>query len=183
MKKRKEMTRGINALLVSLIELVVGVLLLINPVGFTSWIIVGLGAVLAVLGLLSVIGYFRDAPDEAAKQQKLAKGLCFLSIGLFGMLNSGWFIATFPVLTMLYGAAILLLGFVRVQWTVDDIRLKTGKWMWSALSALLAIVFAVIILCDPFASTTVLWVFAGISLIAEAAVDIAAMVVFGRKEK
>jgi len=182
MKKIKEMTRGMSAVLVSLCELAVGILLLIDPVGFTSGIVIGLGVLMTVSGLLSAIAYFRSEPQEAVRQQKLARGMCLMAAGLFCAFNSGWFIATFPVLTALYGAAILLLGLVRVQWMVDEIRLKSGKWMWAGLSALLAIAFGAIILCDPFSSSAVLWIFAGISLIAEAALDIIAMV-FIRKKK
>lgn len=182
MKKIKEMIRGMGPVLVSLCELAVGILLLIDPVGFTSGIVIGLGVLLMALGLLSAVAYLRTEPVEAAKQQKLARGMCLMAVGLFCAINSDWFIATFPVLTALYGAAILLLGLVRVQWMVDEIRLKSGKWMWAGLSALLAIVFGVIILCDPFSSSTVLWIFAGITLIAEAALDIAAMLLTRKKE-
>lgn len=181
MKKWKEWAGKLSAPTVSLCEIVIGVLLLIDPVAFTSTIIVMLGVIMALLGLLNMIAYFRTAPAEAAGQRKLAKGLSLAAAGLFCMLEPGWFVATFPVLTMLYGVAILALGIVRVQWTVDEIRLRSGKWLWSAASALLALIAAAIILCDPFSSTAVLWIFAGISLIAEAALDIAAMILLRKR--
>ena len=181
MKKWKDMSAGMNALLVAICELAVGVLLLIDPVGFTGGIVIGMGILLAIGGLISVVGYFRMSPAEAAKQRSLAKGLCLSAAGLFCMLRPGWFIDTFTVLSMLYGAAILTLGFMRVQWTVDELRCKSGKWRWAAASAVLALAVALIILCDPFASTAVLWIFTGISLITEAALDIAAMLM-GRKK-
>jgi len=52
MKKRKEFIQG---LLVCVVELVIGVLLLLNPSGFTSGIIKALGTALAVTGLLKVL--------------------------------------------------------------------------------------------------------------------------------
>ena len=44
--------------------------------------------------------------------------------GLFCMFRSGWFIAAFPVLTMLYGVATLVTAFGKLQWTADLLRLK-----------------------------------------------------------
>ena len=50
-----------------LLEILVGVLLLINPVGFTSGIIIGAGLVLLLVGIVCIIKYFRAEPQEAAK--------------------------------------------------------------------------------------------------------------------
>jgi len=44
-------------------------------------------------------------------------------VGLFCTLNSNWFIVTFPVLTALCGAAMLLTGLRKIQWTIDCVRL------------------------------------------------------------
>lgn len=43
------------------------------------------------------------------------------------MFQYNWFIATFPLLTILYGILILLTGFFKVQWAMDMIRMKQGK--------------------------------------------------------
>ena len=50
MKLKKENLGGLTS---ALIELVIGVLLLINPTGFTAGIIVGLGVLLALWGAMS----------------------------------------------------------------------------------------------------------------------------------
>ncbi len=62
MKSLKENVAGI---VLSLFELVVGVLLLVNPVGFTVGIIMVAGVVLILLGLIDVARYFRTSVDEA----------------------------------------------------------------------------------------------------------------------
>lgn len=161
-----------SGILMCLGELLVGVLLLINPIGFTSGIIIGLGAALLALGLVSVTKYFNTAPAEASKEQTLVKGLITLLAGAVCAFRSHWFIATFPLLTMLYGVGILIVGLMRVQWTVDALRLKTGRWLWPAIGAAVALILAAVILANPFTSTGVLWTFVAISLIAEAALDV-----------
>ena len=91
-----------------LLVLVIGILLLIKPVGFTSGIIVIIGLLLAAQGIKSIVQYFKMKPAEASKEQLLSKGLIGTLIGCFCMFRSRWFIATFPVLTMIYGVMILL---------------------------------------------------------------------------
>ncbi|MGM9650464.1 MAG: DUF308 domain-containing protein [Faecousia sp.] len=64
---------------------------------------------------------------------------------------------------------------------MDKIRLKLKKWYLTALSAILTIACAVVILCNPFSSTAVLWTFIAVILIVEAIVDIIAAII--TKEK
>lgn len=118
---------NISGIIMCLFELLAGILLLINPVGFTSGIIITLGIVILIIGLLNIISYFHTQPEEAAIQQTLSKGLIASTAGLFCILQSNWFIATFSLLTILYGVIILLTGFLKVQWAIDMLRLKKEK--------------------------------------------------------
>lgn len=174
-------TSKASIIILSLCEAIVGILLMVNPVGFTTGIIIFLGLVLLILGITNVVQYFRATPQAAVIKQNLSHGLIEILAGLFCVLKSGWFIATFPILTILYGIGTLMIGITKVQWTVDKIRLKIKKWFWTALSAALTIVCAVIILCNPFSSTAVLWTFIAVILIVEAAIDIIAAI-FSKEE-
>jgi len=158
-------------LIVSLVELVIGILLLIKPVGFTSGIIVVIGLLLAAQGVKNIVQYFKIKPAEASKEQLFSKGLIGTLIGCFCMFRSQWFIATFPVLTMIYGVMILLLGMNKIQKMADMLRVKGKYWYLEGIAAALSIIFAIIILANPFASTAALWVFVAISVIAEAILD------------
>ena len=171
----KALVKEFGALVFSLLQVILGILLLVDPVGFTSGIIVTFGVFLLVLGVFAVVRYFRTEAFYAAKSQSLFRGLIFLIAGGFCALKYQWFIATFPVLTILYGVLVLLTGLGKVQWTVDMIRMKKPKWFLAAISAVIAIVCSAVILSDPFTSTTVLWIFTGISLIVDAVFDIVAV--------
>lgn len=171
----KTIKENMNGILVCLFELVVGILLLISPVTFTSGIIMAFGVVMLVAGLGCVIKYFRTDPVEAAQGQILVRGLVVLLVGGFCAFKSDWFVATFPILTLLYGVAILLSGLAKIQWTVDMLRLKKKNWNLAAISAATSIVFSLVIIGNPFSSTTILWMFTGISLIVEAVFDVVAL--------
>jgi len=168
----KKIKLDTSNLLMSIIEIVIGILLLINPVGFTSGIIIALGIAMAVMGIGQIIGYFRTEAEEAAKSGKLTKGILFTVFGLFCTFRSGWFIATFPVITILYGALILAVGVSKLQKSIDMFRTKRDYWFVALIGAILTLLFAILIIANPFASTAILWTFIGVTLIVEAVMDI-----------
>lgn len=172
--------RSLSGIAMSLVEFIIGILLLLNPVGFTSGIIATFGVVLMIMGISSIIKYFRTEPEEAAANQSLAKGLIQLLAGVFCTFNFRWFIVTFPVLTLLYGVVILITGLTKLQWMVDIIRMKRRRWFLATISAAVSILCGIVIITSPFSTTAVLWMFIGISLIVEAVFDILAAI-FGNK--
>ncbi|MDO4739853.1 MAG: DUF308 domain-containing protein [Eubacteriales bacterium] len=160
------------ALLTSLAEIVIGVLLLARPVGFTSIILIAVGAALILKGLLSVVKYFRTEIALAEKEQTLAKGLLAIAAGLFCALKSEWILASFPVVTLLYGVALLIVGLYKVQGMADRLRRHDREWVWAAAGAGAALVSAVVIILNPFASTAAIWIFTAICLLCEAVIEL-----------
>lgn len=176
----KELKENFNGIIICLFELVIGILLLINPVGFTSGIIIVAGLIMIVNGLINCIRYFRTNLKEASKEQFLTKGLIAIMAGAFCVLNTNWFIETFSALTVIYGIVVLLSSVEKIQLCVDLLRQKKTKWYLAAISAVISFVCAVIILKNPFSSTTVIWIIAGISLILEAVFDMYTLMANGR---
>lgn len=173
----KDLGRG---LLVSLLELTVGILLLIDPVGFTSGIVVAFGLVVMLAGVSGVIRYFRADAETAAGNQELTKGLILLMAGGFGAFCSSKLMAAFPVLTAIYGVMTLITGFVKVQWVADMIRQKRRRWLFGAISAAVSLICGTVIISRPFETTALLWLFTGISLIVGAVFDVVA-IIFGNR--
>ena len=174
--------RNLGSVAMSLAEIIIGILLLVNPVGFTSGIIVTFGVVMMITGIGTTIKYFRTEPEDAAVGQVLVKGLLELLGGAFCAFNSHWFIATFPVLTLVYGVVILVTGITKLQWTVDIVRMKRSKWLWMAISAAISIVCGITVITNPFSTTAVLWMFIGIALIVDAVFDMIGGI-FGNRKK
>ena len=168
-----------NGIVISLFEIFVGILLLVNPVGFTSGIVIGGGIVLCVGGLFCIFKYFATNIAEAALSENLAKGLLALVGGLFCIFKSEWFAIAFPVLTILYGIFMVVSGIGKVQWAVDLLRLKK-KWILPAVSAVLSLVFGFVILQSPFETAEVLWIFTGVTMIVEAIFDVVSLVYVGK---
>lgn len=161
-----------GSILICIIEIVVGVLLLINPVGFTSGIIIGAGVMMCLGGLLSVVRYFMVKPEAAAQKQLLFKGLLSLMAGAACITKYDWFIGAFPLLTVLYAIAMLILAAAKLQKMADLKRVNAPRWYMPGISSALAAVLAAIILINPFGAVAAVWTFVAISLIAEAIVEI-----------
>ncbi len=169
----KNLFRGkTGSLFTCILEIVVGVLLLINPVGFTSGIIIGAGVMMVLGGIVSVIRYFMAKPEVAAQKQLLFKGVVALMAGAVCITKCDWFIAAFPLLTVLYAIAMLVLAAAKLQKMADLKRFNAPRWYLPGISAALAAVLAAIILINPFSAVAAVWTFVAISLIAEAIVEI-----------
>lgn len=172
--------RNMGNILACIAEVVIGVLLIIDPVGFTAGIIMTLGIVPAVMGIAGIVGYFRTPPEEAAQGSGLMKGLLLVGGAFVCLFKTEWLIAAFPLITAFYGIIILITGISKLQWAIDLLRLKQKYWYVALIGAALSILFAAVILMNPFASTGVLWTFIAVSLIVEAIMDVLTFI-FGKK--
>lgn len=175
--------RSLCGIGMSLVELIIGILLLINPVGFTSGILVTFGIALMMIGISTTLKYFWTDAVEASVRQLLVKGLILLLTGAFCTFCSRWFLVTFPILTLIYGVVILIAGINKLQWTIDMIRMKRSRWFFVAISAAASILCGAVILKNPFVSTAAVWMFIGISLIVEAAFDMIGSILGDRDRK
>lgn len=155
-----------------IVEAVIGVLLLIDPIGFTSGIIVTLGILAVIWGIGQIISYFMVSPEDAVKGGKLTKGILLTVFGFFCAAKSEWFLVTFPVITVLYGVLALVIGVGKLQQTANMARMKQKYWYITLISAVLTILFAVIIILNPFASTAIHWVFIGVTMLVDAVMDL-----------
>ncbi len=168
----KKIRENLGRLLTCLLEILVGILLLIDPEHFTETIIIIVGVLLAMLGIMGLINYFRDPAEEAAKGYRLFKGIVLIGVGLFCAFGSQWFLNTFPLLTILYGLGSLLVGVLKLQWTVDALRIGKRNWLIALIATVLTIGFAVVILCNPFKTMAALWLFIAVTLLIQAAADL-----------
>lgn len=175
-RKKKKEKSGLGGIVICLFEIIVGILLLIDPIGFTTGIVTVAGIVLLLGGLFFTVKYFLSDVEAASAGQYLAKGLVAVLAGAFCAFNSDWFVVTFPMLTIVYGIVALVMGLYKVQLTVDMLRRKNKKWFISGIGALISIVCGAVILGSPFGTVAVLWTFTGVSMIVEAVVDIVAFI-------
>lgn len=172
--------RELVNLLLCLGELVLGLLLLFNPVGFATALLIVVGALLSLLGLARLVGYWRTPPELAARGGGLSTGAVLLLAGLFCIAGRRWVLATFPVLSVVFGVLTLLNALHKLQCAVDLWRLKQRYWTVALAGAGLTLAFALLILANPFSTAALLWTVLAVTLLAEAGMDLAGLVL-GRR--
>ena len=177
----KKLDKQIKSMILCIAELLIGIILLIKPVGFTSIIIICAGLGLMVKGLMEVVRYFRTTAKEASLQEGLSRGLVCLLVGAFCTFQSQWLMQAVSFSGIIYAVLIMLLGVEKIQNTVDARRLGRKTWFYPAISAVVSIVSVIVIFLNPFSIERNLLIFAGSILIAETALDVIGMVM-GSKE-
>lgn len=163
-----------SSFLMSAVEFMIGIILLLRPKGFTSVIIICLGIVMMLLGIMSIINYFRTEKTEAMKTNLLSKGILCVVGGIFFSFNSKWFINTFPLITVLYGVLMLILGVVKFQSAIDALRFKLKYWYINLIGAALTLFSSVMIITNTFTSAEFMWKYIAVALLVEATTDIVA---------
>ena len=74
---RALLRRHMRELIIIVFLLAVGILLLVNPAAFASWLVKVAGLFLMVLGALRIIRYFRAEAEAAAKGQDFFIDYCY----------------------------------------------------------------------------------------------------------
>lgn len=168
---KKFLTSKIGNILLCIAEIIVGVLLLVNPDAVTSAFIIGAGAVMILTGIVFCTLYFVGEAEKMVIKQLLFKGLLLIILGVLCVTQYGVLLAALPFVTWVYAIAMLILAAYKVQCTVDILRLSGIRWYFPAISAALAVVLALFILLNPN-----VWGFMGVSIILEAGLEIATII-------
>ena len=159
-------------LLTALFMIVIGILLLIDPMGFTTGIIKCAGVLLILLGIYDMIKYFRTEPVEAMKGTGFFSGLAMMAGGAFCVFGTQWFSEAFPMMAVLYGIFQIMVGFRKLQGMVDAMRLKIRSWWLLGISAAVTLLLGFWVASNPNTVVLGAWTFAGVSMIIEGVLDI-----------
>ena len=173
---KKFLTSKIGNILLCIAEIIVGVLLLVNPDAVTSAFIIGAGAVMILTGIVFCTLYFVGEAEKMVIKQLLFKGLLLIILGVLCVTQYGVLLAALPFVTWVYAIAMLILAAYKVQCTVDILRLSGIRWYFPAISAALAVVLALFILLNPNTAMNIVWGFMGVSIILEAGLEIATII-------
>lgn len=145
-----------------------GVGLLIAPVEFRSISGFALAALLALVGIYYILVYMRSDKSGAFTRQDLTLGLTALAGGALLFARPE---APHGVLPLVWGGALIVGGFAKVQTAVDMYRFDAADWWHCLLGALLALALGAVALYNPFSSDEILLRFIGGGLTAEALMD------------
>lgn len=176
----KKYLKNSNSGIFSLLEIVLGILLVLMPETIISYFLIIAGVVLAISGTISFVKYFVAKPNEAVKGS-LTGALVSLSIGIFLIICNARVKGLIDTITLVIGAVILYTGYQKLENAVEKIR-KKQFFVVTLVSALITIVVAVLAVFNVINKDIILQ-FIGVALIVEAAIDLADMIVGAVKGK
>ena len=113
--------------------------------------------------------HFRSAPEEGAKSYDLAEALLALSLSLVLFFRRDLFDAALP---MLWGALLVVGGFLLLQTAVDFLRMKVSIWWPQLVGAIVALALGALALVRPSFLSDRMPVYIGVSLIVVAAFNL-----------
>lgn len=149
-----------TTILMGVASLVLGLVVFSNPAGVALLVTSVVGAVLAVAGAVTLVGYVRDR--EQASQLDFFIGLVEL---VFGGILWAWPALFVNWIVVVIGVFILFSGIGDLVEARAFARLGSPSAGMATLLAVLTIVFGVVVVGSPFAFVDVTFAIAGFGLV------------------
>ena len=150
-----------DALLKGVLYIVLGVMALALPEAMEEILGYMIGIVLIIGGAVSMIAYLiRDAHQNYYHNDFL-HGLIGIAAGI-----------------LVIAKIELVSGCSKLQDVIDMKRLECGNWIAMLIFAVINVAFGVLLICNPFAWTTLLFRLLGVGLIFSGIIDCASTVYF-----
>ena len=155
--------KKLGAMLIALIMIVVGFLLVLHPGNALQTVFRILAIGLFLTGLVGIIGYFR----HRGSMYDLLIAAVELIVAIIILVHRNFAINVYPVIV---GIMILLDGIGNLLTAFSMKKENNSSWKFALGISLIALVFGLVILFNPFTTAQVMVAVTGIALIYEGAV-------------
>lgn len=175
----KKIRVALPLLLTAVFEIIFGALLFKDPETFTKTVLMLFGIMLLAVGIMSLIRYIklnREGGSPILNGLTLAAAVVSLVLGAICSFAPGAVIAIFTVLAVVYGIIFLIMGALKCQSFFAGRALEIRTPVLIIFGAVLTAVCGIVIITDPFKTADVMLKFLGIALIAQAVIDIVALI-------
>ena len=157
-----------DMMLITVFQLLAGVLLLVFSGSVVRLISYICAAVLLVYGIMHAITYFKQQA-AASGQYDLVKGVIGTAAGVILFVKPG---ILSGILFTILAIVIILDSVTKLQDALDLKKLNYQNWWIMMLLAIIMAVMGLIVLFNPFGTASMLVSFVGVVLILNAAVDL-----------
>lgn len=166
-----------NLVVLALLFIVLGVILIMWPDEFMRTSCYMLAAMLIIVGVISLINYLRKDISGILYRYDLVVGLSAVLGGILVIIKVDQLISLIPVVL---GFLVTISGILKMQNSVDMLRLGQGTWYVAFCMAVLNIIFGIVLLIDPF-GTELLVSLLGAALIFSGATDLYVTISISRR--
>lgn len=161
-------TIKMDALIMAILCIILGVVLIIWPLMSTKIICVSLGSILIICGLSHIVSYFQEK-ESLFYHMDLLLGLIFGALGVWIVVKPESILKIIPIII---GVVVFIHGFVNLQQAVHLKQVGYEKWWMALLISLGTIAIGGLMLYNPFNTIATLMIFIGISLVLDGISDI-----------
>ena len=151
--------------IMSVLLFAVGMCLILWPALITKVICYVIGSIALIAGIIELVIFFARDISVRTVSYSLIIGFLLSIFGLILLLkpdNSAVFFS------MLFGVFIIIDSVLKLQTSFELRNLGVLRWWVNLLLALASAVLGVLLVINPFATTNILFVFMGISLVVDA---------------
>ncbi len=159
----------LNLLCLSLGYIAVGVILLCFPTLSLMDLCHTLGVLCIIWGVVSAGVFFVRKQYQRPGHMGFSFGIAAILLGIYAVCNTMEFERIF---TQLLALLIIFDSIVKVQFSMDLLRMESPKWWAILLIAFVTALLAMIILIDPFSVSQIKERYTYLVLIADGAVNI-----------
>lgn len=169
-----------DALLSSILYVVMGIVLLLFPDTTARTLGYLVGGVAVAAGAVSMICYLlRDAHQNYYRNDFLY-GLVGIALGCFIFYKVDLIVSLIP---FIMGLLVIVSGCSKLQDVIDMKRMDYGNWVIMLAVAVVNVVFGIIMLRNPFSTAAILLQVIGAGLVFSGLTDVFVTLFFARKIK
>ena len=179
----EKLKNNLPMILLIVFELAVGILLLINGELFTKVVTILFGIALMAVGVVYAVRSFSDRDNGVMSWIALAISVVTFFMGLMFTFFSRSLVSVLAFIAVVFGLIMVISAVFKVKAYFDIKRLGLAPSAFTLISAVVSFLIGALIIINPFKSIEVLWVFTGICLIVQAALDIVMLIFKFRLEK
>ncbi|MBQ7506950.1 MAG: DUF308 domain-containing protein [Lachnospiraceae bacterium] len=171
--------------LIAIVEIIVGICLIVDPIRFTFAMVRLVGVFLLAFGILSLITFLTgsrsDVVDEngnsiGANPATLIFSIIAIVIGSILSFATTWIIGLIGVVTIIFGVFFIIFGILKIKNFADKKKAHLPASPLTIVAALISVVLGIIVIANPFTAVNAVWLVAGIALIVTAVVDIVSLI-------
>lgn len=156
--KKYEKTSIATAILLIIFSL----FLIFKPQASLNFIVIVIGAFLAMVGIIHIVSYFSSNKEFRAISTELIEGTLYTVIGIFlifkpSILNE--------FLGIIIGTWLIIQFIIKFQFAFNLKSLSLPVWSLMLVSSLLHLVFGLVMIFNPFGSMIAITTIAGIILL------------------
>ena len=167
-----------NLILLAVIFIALGIVLILWPGATMKSICYLLAAMLLALGVASLINYLRKDISGIIYRYDLVVGLCAILGGILVIVKVDKLTDLIPAVL---GFLVTMSGILKMQNSVDMLRLGHGTWHVAFAMSIINIVAGIVLLMNPFEAAQILIMCLGIALVYSGITDLYVTISISRR--